>query len=185
VGKGAGRRRTAGRRKAAATGTRQRAAAVTKRIPPVAIDAISLLENDHRELQRLLARGEETSRRAPKQRKVLLDTLASKLAVHETIEERALYPALEVHPEARAVVLEGFQEHHGADLIVKELYDTATTAQEWAAKFKVLKENLEHHIDEEEGDMFRTARAVMTQAQLVELGARMARMKADAARGRM
>ena len=154
-------------------------AAVTQRLPGAETDAITLLIDDHREMQDLLKRGEDTSGRAARERKALLDTIAAKLTVHEAIEEKIFYPALEEHPETRDIVLEGFQEHHVADLIVKELYDTSTTAEEWAAKFKVLKENIEHHIQEEEGEMFRGARGVITQQELVELGGRMAKMKAD------
>jgi hemerythrin-like domain-containing protein len=156
-------------------------AAVTRRIPGTPIDAITLLENDHRRLEDLLARGEATSERAARERKALLDTLAMELTLHETIEEQVLYPALKQYPEAHAIVMEGFQEHHVADLIVRELYETSTTAEEWAAKFKVLKENLEHHIEEEEGPMFRTARGVMTREALIDLGARMAKMRDDPA----
>jgi len=71
-----------------------------------------------------------------------------------------------------------------ADLIVKELHDVATDDEQWAPKFKVLKENIEHHIQEEEGPMFRTARGVMPADRLELLGARMAKMKADAEAGR-
>ena len=85
-------------------------------------------------------------------------------------------------PEAKDIVLEGFQEHHVADLIVKELHTTALDNERWGAKFKVLKENIEHHIQEEEGPMFRTARGVMSRDELLQLGAQMARMKAEALR---
>lgn len=146
-------------------------------MPGAGTDAITLLINDHRELQDLLKRGEETGDRAARERKSLLDTIAAKLTVHETIEEKVLYPALESHPETRDIVLEGLQEHHVADLIVKELYDTSTSAEEWSAKFKVLKENIEHHIEEEEGEMFRNARGVMSEQELLDLGARMSDMK--------
>jgi hypothetical protein len=98
------------------------------------------------------------------------------------IEEKLLYPALKAHAEAREVVLEGFQEHHIADIIVKELHGVAKDDEQWGAKFKVLKENLEHHIEEEEGEMFRTARAVLSREELQTLGSRMAAMKARARR---
>lgn len=160
-------------------------AAVTKRLPGAAIDAIALLEKDHRRMEELLKRGGKTGDRAVKERKALLDTLAAELTLHETIEERVLYPALKEYPEARDIVLEGFQEHHVADLIMKELYETSVDDEDWGAKFKVLKESIEHHIQEEEGPMFRTARGVMNREQLLELGARMARMTEDAARGRL
>jgi hypothetical protein len=99
--------------------------------------------------------------------------------VHELIEERILYPALKAHPEGRDIVLEGFEEHHVADLIVKELRALRVSAEEWGAKFKVLKENIEHHIQEEEGPMFRTARGVFTREELQAMGATMRKMKAQ------
>jgi hypothetical protein len=160
-------------------------AAVTKRLPGAEIDALTLLENDHRRLEDLLKRGEETTEAAAKARKTLLDTIAAELTVHETIEERLLYPALKEHPETRDIVLEGFEEHHVADVIMKELYDTPVTHEQWGAKFKVFKENIEHHIQEEEGPMFRTARGVMTREELIVLGGKMAAMKRDAEAGRL
>ena len=141
-------------------------------------DALTLLEADHRRMEALLAQGEDTTERAIKGRTELLETLTSELNLHELIEEEVLYPALKAHPEAREVVLEGYQEHHVADLIVKELHATARDDERWGAKFKVLKENIEHHIEEEEGEMFRTARAVLGADELQALGARMAALKA-------
>jgi iron-sulfur cluster repair protein YtfE (RIC family) len=143
-------------------------------------DAILLLEREHRRLEELLAQGEETTERAIKGRTTLLDTLTAELERHELIEEKVLYPALQAHPEAKAIVLEGFQEHHVADIIVRELHAVAKNDEQWGAKFKVLKENIEHHIQEEEGEMFRTARAVLTREELQTLGARMAAMRAKA-----
>jgi Hemerythrin HHE cation binding domain len=161
-------------------------AAVRKRLPgaTASMDAITLLETDHRRLKDLLKQGEETTERAVKGRGDLLKTLTKALTIHEMIEEKILYPALEAYPEAHDIVLEGFQEHHVADLINKELQNVPAGDEQWGAKFKVLKENIEHHIQEEEGPMFRTARGVMPADQLELLGARMAKMKADAEAGR-
>ena len=161
-------------------------AAVTSRLPgaPDSPDAIKLLETDHRKLEDLLKRGEETTPGASVSRADLLRTITTELNVHETIEEKVLYPALKAHPEARGIVLEGLQEHHVADLLVRELHEVSNNDEAWGAKFKVLKENIEHHIDEEEGEMFRTARAVFTQQQLQDMGMKMARMKALARRSK-
>ena len=82
------------------------------------------------------------------------------------------------------IVLESFQEHHVADVIVNELQNLDVSDEKWGAKFKVLKENIEHHIQDEEGPMWRSARAVFSQDELRQLGARMARMKAEAQAGR-
>lgn len=156
-------------------------AAVARRVSSGrSTDAIALLESDHRRMEDLLKRGEETTERAVQGRRELLDQLTAELTVHELIEEQVLYPALQAHPEAKDIVLEGFQEHHVADLIVKELREVATDNEQWGAKFKVLKENIEHHIEEEEGEMFRTARAVLSQEDLDAMGAQMAAMKAQA-----
>jgi hypothetical protein len=159
-------------------------AIVTERTPwgSGRVDAIELLESDHRRLEDLLKKGEETTARAVKGRTELLDTLTIELNAHELIEEKILYPALKPHAEAKDIVLEGYQEHHVADVLVEELHGLARSDERWGPKLKVLKESIEHHIGEEEGEMFRTARSVLSRAELEELGARMEAMKADALR---
>ena len=84
-----------------------------------------------------------------------------------------LYPALEPMRKTHDIVLEGYEEHHVADVVLEELAATDVTDERWLAKFKVLKESLEHHIEEEEGHMFRTARSVLGRDRLEELGRRM------------
>ena len=137
------------------------------------MDAITLLKDDHRRFKKMLEEGEETTERAVKTRKELLERLAADLKAHEKIEEEIFYPALKKYEKAKEIVLEGYEEHHVADLILEELRKTNVTDERWAAKFSVLKENLEHHIEEEEDDMFKKARAVLGKAELVELGERM------------
>ena len=155
--------------------------AVARRLPWAGdeTDPIVLLETDHRRFEDLLKQGEETTARAVKHRTRLLDTLTAELSLHELIEEQILYPALEPHAEANEIVLEGFEEHHVADLVVKELHEIARDDERWGAKFKVLKENIEHHIAEEERRMFRIARAVLSRDQLRGLGRRMKALKAE------
>lgn len=146
-------------------------------------DPIALLETDHRRFEDLMKQGEDTTERAVKGRTELLDTLTAELNVHEMIEEKVLYPALKPHSEARDIVLEGFQEHHVADILVKELHHLSKDDEQWGAKFKVLSESLEHHIKEEEQKMFPTARQVLSPDDLKALGARMRELKAEAERG--
>ena len=161
-------------------------AAVAKRMPGAKpdMDAITLLENDHRRLEDLLKQGEQTTEAAVKGRRALLQTITAELGVHELIEEKLLYPSLKKYPEARDIVLEGLEEHHVADLILKELHEASVDNEQWGAKFKVFMENIEHHIEEEEGPMFRTARGVMSPDDLEALGAQMAKKKRDAEKGR-
>jgi hemerythrin superfamily protein len=153
-------------------------AAIADRIPWSARpDGLDLLERDHRRLEQLLSQGTETTARSTAQRKALLQTIVKELTTHERIEEKILYPVLKSHAETKEIVLEGYQEHHVADVVLKELQQLPPSDERWGAKLKVLKENIEHHIEEEEGEMFKTARSVLTRDQLEELGARMQALK--------
>ena len=159
----------------------QAAVSITSRLPwgKDQNDPLTLLETDHRRFERLFEQGEKTSERAKKTRARLVETLAAELNVHELLEEKILYPALEPHAEAHDNVLEGYQEHHIADVVVRELRAVAASDESWGARFKVLKENVEHHITEEEREMFRVARAVLSREELDALGARMKALRAE------
>ena len=102
------------------------------------MDAITLLKTDHDKVKKLLNELETTTERGVKTRSELFATIKGELTVHEAIEEEIFYPELKAHPKARDIVLEGFQEHHVADLLVKELHDVSKSAEEWGPKFKVL-----------------------------------------------
>ena len=157
-------------------------ATVASKMPGAAAqdDALEILEREHRRFEELLKQGEESTEQARNGRRELLATLTSELNAHELMEETVLYPALQAHPETREVVLEGFEEHHIADVIVKELRAVAPNDEVWGAKFKVLKENIEHHIQEEEGNMFRFARGIFSREELRDLGARMLKSRGPA-----
>jgi len=138
-----------------------------------AADPIALLEADHRRFEALFEVGAATTARAVKRRTQLLASLTAELTVHELIEEQVLYPALVSHKTARAIVLEGSQEHHVADVLLKELRRMPKSDERWGAKFKVLQESIEHHIEEEERRMFPIARGVLDRDALHALGATM------------
>jgi hypothetical protein len=141
------------------------------------VDALSLLKEDHAKVKKMLAEGEDTTDRAEKTRTELFTRLKTELEIHERIEEEVFYPALKEHPKAKELALEGYEEHHVVDQIFSELEQTPVTDETWAAKFKVAKENIEHHIEEEEGDMFKAAREAFSREELEDLGRRMAEMK--------
>jgi hemerythrin-like domain-containing protein len=125
----------------------------------------------------MLADGEKTTERGEKTRSELFTTLKAEMMLHERIEEEIFYPALKEHPKAKDIVLEAYEEHHVVDDIMGELEATDVTDETWAAKFKVMKENIEHHIEEEEGEMFKQARQVFETDELQQLGERMAELK--------
>ena len=118
------------------------------------MDAISLLKADHDKVKKLLTELETTTERGVKTREELFSTIKGELTVHEVIEEEIFYPALKDHPKAKDIVLEGFEEHHVVDVLMGELEALDVSDESWGAKALVMKENIEHHIEEEEGEMF-------------------------------
>ena len=146
------------------------------------MNAITMLEEDHAKMRKLLEELESTTERGVKTRTELFSTIKGELTIHEIIEEEIFYPELKAHPKAKEIVLEGYEEHHVVDLVMKELEDTPVEDENWGAKAKVMKENVEHHMEEEEGEMFKLARSVLDRPELEDLGGRMAARKESAQR---
>jgi hypothetical protein len=144
------------------------------------MNALTLLEDDHRKMRKLLDELEATTERGIRTREELYSTIKGELTIHELIEEEIFYPALKGHPKAEDIVLEGYEEHHVVDLVMAELENLPVDDESWGAKAKVMKENVEHHMEEEEGDMFKQARSIFDRAELEELGERMAARKTEA-----
>jgi iron-sulfur cluster repair protein YtfE (RIC family) len=143
------------------------------------MDALTLLKQDHDKVKGMLDKLDDTTERAEVTRTEGLAKLKQELTVHEAIEEEILYPALIEFAKTKDITLEAFEEHHVVDMIMSELESTPVEDETWAAKLTVMKENLEHHIEEEEDDMFKKARQVMDEAELKELGERMSARKAE------
>jgi hemerythrin superfamily protein len=144
------------------------------------MDAIALLKADHDRVKGLLNELESTTERGVKTRAELFATIKGELTLHETVEEEIFYPELKAHPKAKDIVLEGYEEHHVVDLLMSELEALDVSDETWGAKAIVMKENVEHHIEEEEGEMFPQARQVFDRQELVDLGARMLERKRSA-----
>jgi hemerythrin superfamily protein len=143
----------------------------------VPVDAIQLLMDDHRKVKTLLEQIESTTERGVKTRTELFAQIKQELTIHEIIEEEIFYPALKEHPKATEIVLEGYEEHHVVDLLMGELSELPVDDETWGAKAKVMKENIEHHVEEEEGEMFEKARQVFDAEELTRLGEVMAARK--------
>jgi predicted DNA-binding protein len=146
------------------------------------MDALDLLKTDHDKVKRLLTELESTTERGVKTRSELFATIKGELTLHEIVEEEIFYPALKEHPKAKDIVLEGFEEHHVVDVLMGELESMDVSDETWGAKALVMKENIEHHIEEEEGEMFRQARDVFDTRELDELGRKMDARKVSAGR---
>ncbi len=141
------------------------------------MDALKLLKEDHDRVRRMLDEGESTTERAVKGRTELFQKLKRELQIHEQMEEEVLYRQMKEHPKARELALEGYAEHHVVDTILAELEQTDPSDEQWTAKFKVAKENLEHHIDEEENEAFPAVRKAFSDEELEEMGMRMQEIK--------
>jgi hypothetical protein len=137
------------------------------------MNAMTLLKEDHQKVKKMLAELQSTTERGVKTREELFTEVKQVLVVHEAIEEEIFYPALKDHPKTKEIALEGYEEHHVVDMVMAEIDGVAYDDEQWGAKFKVMKENLEHHIEEEEGEMFKQARQVFDDAELEDLGNRL------------
>ncbi len=137
------------------------------------MDAITLLKTDHEKVAGIFEELEPTTERAVKTREELFTKLKQELDVHAHIEETIFYPVLKQEAETRDITLEGIEEHHVIKMLLTELAGMGVGSEQWTAKLKVLKENVEHHVEEEEDDMFKGAREVLSKEQLESLGTRM------------
>lgn len=145
------------------------------------MDAITLLKQDHEKVKKLMDELEKTTERGVKTREELFGKLMQELTVHEKIEEEIFYPAVKERAETKKVeelIAESYEEHHFVDVVAAELKTTPFDAEEWAAKFKVMKENVEHHaIEEEEGKLFPKVKRAFSAEELEDLGTQMLELK--------
>lgn len=136
-------------------------------------NAITMLKSDHATLKRLLRELTETSDRALKQRESLVSQIERELKTHAQIEEEVFYPAFKAvskNTDAEDMFYEAAEEHHVADMILPALKAANPKSHEFKAKAKVLKDVIEHHIKEEETQMFVVARQLFMEEQLREIG---------------
>jgi hemerythrin-like domain-containing protein len=141
------------------------------------MNAFNLLKTDHEKVAGILASIEETTERAAKGRDQLFARLKEELDLHAKIEEEIFYPALEESEETRDVTLEAYEEHRLVKQLLAELEEEPKDTEEWTAKFTVLKENIEHHVEEEEGEMFKKARKILSEEEIETLGNRLQEAK--------
>lgn len=146
------------------------------------MNAIDLLKADHERVKAILRQLSESTERAVKKRTDLLSKLEMEITIHTKLEEEILYPAFKEagSKEQDIMYYEAKEEHRTVDsLVVPDLKNTDPGTPEFSGRVKVVKELLEHHIEEEESEMFPQANKLLGKAKLDELGARMEAMKAE------
>ncbi len=146
-------------------------------------DALVLLKAEHKEIKQAFRAFEKAGPNADKAKRDAVSRIIELLTVHTYVENELIYPEVRrLLPELTDDVLESYEEHHVADVLVMELVALKPSDERYAAKTTVLIENVTHHIDEEEHDWFPQVRAGLTRTQLSELGQRMLELKKKAPR---
>lgn len=146
------------------------------------MNAIDLLKADHAKVKDILSQLSDSTERALKKRVELLGKLEMEISIHTRLEEEILYPAFKAagSKEQDVMYFEAKEEHRTVDsLVLPDLKLTDPGTPEFSGRVKVVKELLEHHIEEEETEMFPQAKKLLGKEKLEELGAQMEAMKAS------
>jgi len=126
-----------------------------------------LLKQDHEKVKALFERYEDLGDRAHARKADLWEKIKTEITIHATVEEEIFYPAVEQieHEEAEELVQEAHEEHAIVKQLIAEISALTPEDEEFDAKVKVLAENVEHHADEEEKDMFPLVKELSKEEQ--------------------
>lgn len=146
------------------------------------MDAITMLRDDHRRVQKLFRQFEKLGEDGDTgEKRRLVGEIVRELSVHAAVEEQAFYPAVRREvPDVGDTVLEGLEEHHIVKWTLDELDGMAGDEERFDAKVTVLIESVRHHVEEEEGEMFPKVREAMGRKALQDLGETMERVRRTA-----
>ena len=137
------------------------------------MNPFELLKADHKKVADLMDKLEKTTERGIKTREELFGKIQEELEIHTHIEETIFYPFLQKEKETEDITREAFEEHKVVKTLLAELDSLNKDDEQWLPKFTVLKENIEHHVEEEEGEMFKEARKAVDKDDLERLGDQM------------
>ncbi len=138
------------------------------------MDFLTLLKNEHDEVKKLFGQLDKAEAKKAAQ---LWEEISMKLTLHEELEETHFYPQLKKEEAAKDLILEAYQEHHVMDVLIEEISALEPADEEFHPKVTVLQENTEHHIEEEEGELFPKVRKIWNTAKREEVGRKMEEMK--------
>ena len=141
------------------------------------MDVFKLLKQDHKEVKDLFKKLQ--SSRPSKSREKGMEQLREALTLHTQVEEQIVYPRLREEKKLRETVNEALEEHHMATLLLEELAQTPMDDERWEAKLSVLKEIVEHHVKEEEKEVFPKATKALDKGEAKELGRRVEEWKTE------
>jgi hemerythrin superfamily protein len=142
------------------------------------MDAITLLREDHRAVEKLFKEFEKAGPRAGKTKAKLVKQIIRDLAIHSAIEEQIFYPAVrEADEDVADTVLESLEEHHIVKWVLDELEGMTPEDERFDAKVTVLIENVRHHVKDEQDELFPEVRQALGRKRLAELGELMEKAK--------
>src|SRR5581483_7369989 len=143
------------------------------------MDALQLLTSDHNRVRGLFTLFKQAHESEDAERmQSIAQKVMTELTVHTTIEEQVFYPSIKGRSdEISEMVDEAMQEHHVAKMLMQELTSVEPGGDDWVAKMQVLIENVDHHAEEEEQEMFTKVRGAMDSNELESLGARLESQK--------
>jgi hemerythrin superfamily protein len=143
------------------------------------MDATQLLKKDHKEVKALFKEFESLRGRATQKRQAMVMQLCQALTVHAQVEEELVYPLFkELRPrEIKDLVVEAAEEHKVAKTLIGELMTLEPDDEQYEAKVTVLGEYVQHHVKEEEQELFPKARKHLSAKRLAELGEQIAARK--------
>ncbi len=145
-------------------------------------DALGLLKKDHELVNGIFDQLDAIKGRQSDLREGLFAQLKYELGTHAAIEERLFYPEVRKAATGREKVMEAFQEHRIMKQLLAELAAMPLGGVEWDAKLTKLREDVQHHVQEEERDLFKLAHEVLDEKQLMALGRRLEQEKQMLAR---
>lgn len=143
------------------------------------MDILTLLKKDHKKVGALLKKADKTKPQAIKRREELFKQIKEELKVHTKVEEIIFYPPLKEYKATHDLIFEAYEEHGLVDVVIAQMEKVAYDSDQWTAKMTVLKELVEHHVDDEEDELFPKVRKVLKKAVLENMGKEMKRLKQE------
>jgi hemerythrin-like domain-containing protein len=136
------------------------------------VNAIDLLEQQHREVEDLFEEFKDAGEGARKTKERLCHRIEDALAVHAEIEEKIFYPESK-QEDTEELLRESVEEHLAIKRIIADLLESSPEDEQFDAKMQVLEEQVEHHVEEEESELFPKIRKACSAEELEDLGRRM------------
>lgn len=142
------------------------------------MDILNLLKEDHQKVAHILEQLTDNTEDAIQSREKLFSQLEEEFLIHANFEEKIFYPTLKNEAPTQDLIEEAYEEHQQVKLLLKQLNEAAFDSEEWIEQLAEIKENIEHHVDEEENGLFPKAKKVLSKKTLAALAEQLKEFKA-------